>query len=267
MNPYFQNKVVWLTGASSGIGESLTYALAKTGARLIISSRKQHELERVAALTGLPESDITILPLDLAEYQSMPGLTQKVIENFGRIDILINNAGISQRSGVLETTIEVDRQLMDVNYIGTIALTKAVLPHMIAAGSGQIVSIGSVAGEVATPRRSSYAAAKHALIGFMDSLRAEVYDKNIQVCVINPGYVRTNISINALTGDGSPQGTMDGRTENGISPEDCAARILRAISSGKAQAYVAGALEMLAVIVKRISPALLRVMIRKVRSS
>jgi short-subunit dehydrogenase len=267
MNNYFQDKVIWLTGASSGIGEALVYALANEQPKLVLSSRKRAELERVAAQSGLPPENIFILPLDLEEYQEMPALTQKVIAKFGRIDILINNAGLSQRSAVVDTDLTVDQQIMNVNFLGTIALTKAVLPFMIEDEQGQIISVASVAGEVATPKRSSYAAAKAAVIRFMDALRAEVHEHDIHIGIINPGYVRTNISINALTGDGTPQATMDSRTDKGLSPEVCAQRMLEAIRKNKDQVYIAGPLEMLAVYMKRFFPSILRVMIRKVRAS
>lgn len=267
MSTYFKDKVIWITGASSGIGEALTYALAKEQPKLVLSSRKKEDLEKVAQQTGLRSDQLLILPLDLMDYQHLPDLTRKVIDRFGRIDILINNAGISQRSAAIDTDIEVDQRLMTVNYTGTIALTKTVLPYMVDARSGQIISVASVAGVVGTPKRSSYAAAKSALISFMDALRAELHEKNIQVGVILPGYVRTNISINALMGDGTSQGTMDERTNKGLSPEACATKMLQAIRKRKDQVYIAGGLEMLAVFLKRFFPSVLRVMIRKVKAS
>lgn len=267
MSDYFKDKVIWITGASSGIGEALTYALAKEAPKLVLSSRKQDELQRVAQQTGLSPENVLILPLDLLEFQQMPELTGQVIDHFGRIDILINNAGISQRGFALDTDIEVDRRIMTVNFTGTVALTKAVLPYMLKMGSGQIISVSSVAGIVGTPKRSSYAAAKSALISFMDALRAEMHEKNIQVGVLLPGYVHTNISINALMGDGSPQGTMDERTKNGISPEKCAAKMVEAIRNRKDQVFIAGKLEMFAVYLKRFFPALLRKLIRRVAAS
>jgi short-subunit dehydrogenase len=267
MSTYFQGKVIWITGASSGIGEALAYVLARESTKLVLSSRRREELERVAQKTGLASDRLLILPLDVRHYQQMPDLARIVMEHFGSIDILINNAGISQRSSALDTDIEVDRQIMEVNFTGTIALTKSVLPFMIRAQSGQIISVASMAGVVATPKRSSYAAAKSAVISYMDALRAEVHKYHIHVGVILPGYVRTKISINALTGDGSPQGSMDKRTENGLRPEECAVRMVKAIRKRKDQTYIAGGLELLAAYLKRFFPSILRVMIRKVQAS
>ncbi|PHN06662.1 SDR family oxidoreductase [Flavilitoribacter nigricans] len=267
MSTYFQDKVIWITGASSGIGEALTYELARESPYLVLSSRRAAELERVARQSGLSPDRLFILPLDLTDYEEMPGLVGRVLDRFGRIDILINNGGISQRSSVMDTDVAVARRIMDVNFTGTAALTKAVVPYMIEARSGQIISVASVAGVVATPKRSSYAAAKGALIRFMEALRAELHEYGIHVGVILPGYVRTQISVNALLGDGSPQGSMDSRTEQGISPEACAEKMVHAIRKQEDQTYIAGTLEMLGVYLQRFFPALLRIMVRKVKAS
>ncbi|MCB0629594.1 MAG: SDR family oxidoreductase [Saprospiraceae bacterium] len=267
MDTYFKDKVIWLTGASSGIGEALVYALAPFAPRMVLSSRKAAELQRVAKRSGLPETHYLILPLDLADDQKMPDLARQVLDHFGRIDILINNGGISQRGAAIDTDISVDKKIMDVNFTGTVALTKAVLPGMIAARSGQIVTVGSVAGVVSTPKRTSYAAAKAALIAYMDALRAEMHPYGLHIGMINPGYVRTNISINALMGDGSPQGTMDQLTDKGLSPEKAVKKMLRAIRRRKDQVYIAGTREMLGVYIKKISPALLRIIVRKVNAT
>lgn len=262
MSGFFKNKIVWVTGASSGIGEALVYALAKRGARVVLSARNETELRRVATASGLSPNDFCIVPLDLADYKTMPAHAETVFGRFGRVDVLINNAGVSQRSLAVETDIEVDRRLMEIDYLGTVALIKAVLPRMLEAKSGHIAAIASVAGVVATPLRSSYAAAKHALIGFCDALRAEVYDLGLRVAVICPGFVKTNISVNALTANGTPQGTMDAATANGISAEVCAEGILRAIEAERAQTYVAGLKEKFGVFLKRFFPSLLRRLIR-----
>lgn len=258
----YVNKVVWITGASSGIGRALAVHLSDQGAKLILSSRGQKELENVRAACKYPEQ-VYVLPLDLSQHDEFDEKTKKAILFFGRIDILVNNGGISQRSFVKDTALDVDQRIMNINYIGTIALTKALLPHFIQNQSGQFVVTTSIVGKIGTPLRSSYAASKHALHGFFDSLRAEVYDDNIKVTLICPGYVTTNVSMNALTGDGSPQQTMDKATANGIKPERFAKLMATAIHTQKEEAYIAGAKEKLGVYVKRWIPKLYSVMVRK----
>jgi short-subunit dehydrogenase len=152
---------------------------------------------------------------------------------------------------------------LDVNYIGTVALTKALLPHFIAKKRGHFVTTTSIVGKIGTPLRSSYAASKHALHGFFDSLRAEVYEDQITVTLVCPGFVTTNVSKNALTGDGSPQQTMDKATQNGIAPAHFARLMAKAIQQKKEEIYIAGFKEKLAVFVKRMFPKLLSKMIRK----
>jgi len=258
----YVNKVVWITGASSGIGKALTLHLADQGAKLIISSRRKEDLKTVKQLCKNPEN-VYVLDLDLAQHSNFHEKTIEAISAFGHIDILVNNGGISQRALVRDTSIEVDERIMNINYLGTIALTKAVLPHFIENQSGQLVVTTSIVGKIGTPLRSSYAASKHALHGFFDSLRAEVYNDNIAVTLICPGYVRTNVSINALTGNGAPQKTMDKATANGIKPERFARMMASAIKNKKEEAYIAGAKEKLGVYVKRWFPKVFSVMIRK----
>src|SRR6266850_1021844 len=206
MASVLNNKVIWLTGASSGIGEAVAYELAKKGSKLILSARRKDELERVKG-NCFPKSQahIRILPLDLAEPSTLPILVEAAIQVFGHVDVLINNAGIGQRSLAKETVLEVDRKIMEVDYFGTVSLTKLLLPHFLKRKSGHFVTVSSVMGKIGTPHRSGYAAAKHALHGFFDSLRAEVWkeNKNILVTLICPGWVKTQVTINALTGDGS----------------------------------------------------------------
>ena len=203
----FKDKVIWITGASSGIGEHLAYAFSEQGAKLILSSRNQQELTRVKQNCSNPDS-IRILSLDVAKFEQATVIYQQVKEAWGTPDILINNAGISQRELVKDTAFLVDKKIMDVNFLGTVAVTKAVLPDMLAKKSGQIVVISSVMGKIGTPFRSAYAASKHALQGWFDCLREEVYQDNIKVTIICPGYVHTNVTINALKGDGSKNNTM-----------------------------------------------------------
>ena len=258
----FSNKVIWITGASSGIGKALALELSNQNAKIILSSRKKESLELVKNDCKNPEN-IKIVTLDLEDYNSFHLKIEEAISYFGKIDILVNNGGISQRSLIKDTQISVDKRLMDINYIGTIALTKAILPHFIKNKNGHFVVTTSIVGKIGTPLRSSYAASKHALHGFFDSLRAEHFKDNVAVTLVCPGFVNTNVSKNALTGDGSPQNKMDSATENGIQPERFAKLMVKAIKRKKEEVYIAGAKEKLAVFAKRFYPKLVSIMIRK----
>ncbi|KXH84330.1 SDR family oxidoreductase [Chryseobacterium kwangjuense] len=265
MNTYFDNKTVWITGASSGIGEALVNELAKkSSAKIILSSRNNEQLYTVAKKAGLNTDRFYVLPLDLEDYKKMPDIAAEAIEKFGKIDILINNAGLSQRSLAMDTDIEVDKRLMDIDFIGTVALTKAILPYMIRNGGGQIAVVTSLMGIFGGPMRSSYAAAKHALHGFFDSLRAELYTKQIKVTIICPGFIHTNISINAVTGNGSPQGTMDDATMKGMPPDVFAGKMLSAIAKKKNQVSIGGQ-EVMGTYLKRFFPGLLAKIVRKTK--
>ncbi|MGY4383712.1 dehydrogenase/reductase SDR family protein 7B [Pedobacter sp. UYP24] len=244
--------VIWITGASSGIGEALVNAYSNEGAKLIISSRNREELYRVKMATK-NMINIHVLPLDLADTASLNQKAEEALRIFGRIDLLINSGGISQRALALDTQLETEQRVMNVNFWGTVVLSKAVLPLMIKNGGGQIVCISSLTGKFGTRLRSAYAASKHALHGYFDSLRSEVFDKNITITIICPGFIKTNVSINAVTGDGSPQGTMDGDQENGMSAEECAAKIVAAIKAKKEEVYVGGK-EVKGVWLKRFFP-------------
>lgn len=258
-----QNKVVWLTGASSGIGEALAAAFARNKVKLVLSARREDELRRVAHATGLAEQDYMILPLDLENQASFEVKKNEVLQRFGCIDLLINNGGISQRSLAYETEVSVDRKLMEVNYFGTIALSKSVLKHFIERKSGMIVTVTSAVGKFGSPWRSGYAASKHALHGFFDSLRAEVYNDGIQILLVCPGFIQTNVSKNALTGTGTALGTMDNATANGLTATECASQIVKAIQAEKQEVFIGGFKENLGIWMKRISPWFLSVMLRK----
>lgn len=250
------NQVVWLTGASSGIGEALAYALAKEGAKLVISARREEELQRVAAQCKLPADKILVLPMDLTDESTFAVKKAEVLQKFGRIDILINNGGVSQRSLARETPVSVDRKIMEVNFFGTVALTKEVLPDFLKQKSGLFVVVSSAVGKFGSPWRSGYSASKHALHGFFDSLRSEEYNNGVRVLIVCPGFIHTNVSVNALTGTGQKLGTMDPATAAGISPEECARQIINAIKSGKEEILVAGFKEKFAVWAKRFFPGL-----------
>ncbi len=258
----FKDKVVWITGASSGIGEALAEAFAQLGARLILSSRRQAELERVKTKIKMSDDNCLVLPLDLEQYHQMEDKVEKALNHFDRIDYLINNGGISQRSLILDTKMEVYKRLMDIDFLGTVALSKAVLPVFIKQKSGHYTVVTSLMGKFASPLRAGYCGAKHALHGFFDALRLEHEDDNIGVTLVCPGFIRTNISHNALTGSGAAQQTMDQAQENGMSPEECAQRIIAGIKRGNFETYIGGK-ERLAVYLKRWFPRLLHRVVRK----
>jgi short-subunit dehydrogenase len=234
----FQNKVIWVTGASSGIGEAVVKAFNAAGATVLISSRRLEELERVKLACSSPEK-VFIFPLDLTQSSSIQKVTEDVLSKF-EIDLLFNNGGISQRSLTTETSIENDRKIFEVNYFGHVQMTKAVLPQMLKRKSGHIVTTSSLTGKWGFYLRSAYAASKHALHGFFDSLRMEVEDDGIRVTLITPGFIATEISKHALDKSGNPSGEMDNNQAQGISPDECARQILAGIAAGKDEFGVGG---------------------------
>lgn len=251
----FNNKVVWITGASSGIGKSLAITLSKENCKLILSARRKEELEKVKALCSKPEN-VVVITLDLAETDSLVAITKNAISSFGKIDVLINNGGISQRSPIIETTIAVDRKLMEVDYLGTVSLSKSLLPHFVANQTGHYVVVSSLMGKFSSPLRSAYCGAKHALHGFFDALRLEHDKDNIKVTMICPGFVNTDVARNALTADGSKQGNQDTMTQNGLHVDVFTKKMIRAIKKENFEAYI-GKKERFAIYLKRISPRLL----------
>jgi len=257
-------KIIWLTGASSGIGEEMAYQLCSKGAKLIISARRVEELERVKKnCKGSYSDDIKVLQLDLSKAEELSEKANQAEKYFGRIDILINNGGISQRALVVDTEMSVYRKIMEVDYFGPIQLSKLVLPGMLKQKSGQHIVITSATGLISTPYRSAYASAKHALHGFYDALHAEVYDQNIRVTLIAPGYIQTNVSYNALTGSGKPQHQHDEAIKKGLTPQKAVNKIIRAIEKEKEELYFGGLKEMVAIYLKRWSPGLFAKAIRK----
>jgi short-subunit dehydrogenase len=258
------NKVIWLTGASSGIGEALAYALAQKKARLILSARRTDELERVKVrCIGTAQQDIHIVPVDLADSASLADATSSALKCFGHIDILINNGGISQRSFVHETSMEVFRRLMEVNFFGAISLTKNLIPHFISRQQGHFVVMSSVAGKFGTPYRSGYASSKHALHGFFDAVRAEYWKNNIIVTMVCPGVIHTPISVSALKGDGSPNNKMDPLQSKGMPVEKCAAKIVAAIERRKEEVYIGGK-EIILMYIKRFMPGVFSRIVRNI---
>lgn len=261
-----KDKVIWLTGASSGIGEEMAYQLCAKGAKMILSARREEELVRVKnACKGTWADQIKILPLDLSKAEELESKAQEAEGYFGHIDILINNGGISQRALVKDTDMSVYRKIMEVDYFGPIQLSKLVLPGMLKRKSGQQVIITSATGIISTPYRSAYAAAKHALHGFYDALLAEVYDQNIRVTIIAPGYIQTNVSYNALTGSGDPQQKHDEGIKQGLTPTQAVKKIVNAIENEKEEVFFGGFKEMMGVRIKRLFPGLFAKIIRKTK--
>ncbi len=257
----FASQVVWITGASSGIGEALALEFAREGARLILSSRRPEELERVRAACARPDEH-RVLPLDTGRVETFPA----AVTAAGHVDILINNAGVSQRALAAEADLAVERAMMEVNYFGPVALTKAVLPAMRARHAGHIVVVSSVMGYVGTPSRSTYAASKHALHGYFDSLRTEVWREGIKVTLACPGYVRTAVSANALDARGERHGKTDTTHVRGIAPERCARAIVRGVARGRAEVVVGGP-EIVAIWLQRFAPWLFRRIARRLEMS
>lgn len=258
----FKDKVIWITGASSGIGEALALEFAKQEARLILSARRESELQRVSTLTKLTPLDVMILPFDLNDTSNASGLAAQIINKFGRIDIIVNNGGYSQRGEAIQTPIEIDRQLMEVNYFSYVNLTKAVLPYFKRQKNGHVVVISSIAGKFGFYLRSSYSAAKHALHGFFESLRLETESLGIKTLIVCPGKIKTNVSFNAITATGVSHNKMDESHENAMSAEDCVKQIIDGIIKNKEEIFIGGK-EILMVKIKRFFPKLFSKLIRK----
>ena len=255
-------QVVWVTGASSGIGRAAAQVWAARGARVVLSARNRAALEAVvAAFPAAARERAHIEVLDLAASATLPAAVDRVLAAVGSVDIMVHCGGISQRSRAIETSLDVDRQVMEVDYFGTVALTKALLPHFVARQAGRFVVVTSLMGLFSSPLRSGYCGAKHALHGFFEALRAEHYADGIRVTLVCPGFIHTDISRNAVIGDGSKQGTMDEKTGKGLSPEVCAARMLRAVERNR-EVELIGRSERLGAYLHRFFPGLLRRMIR-----
>jgi len=250
----FKNQVVWITGASSGIGEALTYAFAEQGAKLILSARREDALQAVAKKCE-KATEILILPLDLSKADTLKDKVTEALAHFGQIDLLINNGGISQRSLAKDTSLDVYRKLMEVNYFGTIALTQALLPSMIERKSGHLAVVSSIAGKIGAPLRTGYSGSKFAVNGYFEALRIETMRDNLKISIICPGFINTNVSVNALTADGSQQGKSDENIREGMSAEECARQILEGLQEKKMEILVGGEMEIGAVALRFHNPA------------
>lgn len=253
-------KTVWITGASSGIGEAMALLASQRGAKVILTARREAELRRVQLACAHPTLT-AVLPLDLLKLGDPAEALQKAERFFGPVDVLVNNAGISQRGTVLDTTMDVYRQIFELDFFSAVALTKAVLPGMVQRGGGHVVVVSSVVGYISSPLRSGYAAAKHALHGFYEAAQAELWRQNVRFTLACPGYVKTNVSLNAITGSGGKHGKMDAGQEQGISAETCAEKIWRAVEKNQDEVLVGK--ESLVVYLKRFLPGLYARVIRR----
>lgn len=264
---YFEDKVVWVTGASAGFGEALCIAICQMARPrgLILSARSEANLERVKrfCLEVQPslEGRLEVLPLDLSIVDDLPAKAEAAIAKFGRVDVMVNNGGVGFRGLGMETPLSADRQVMEVDYFSGVALVKALLPGWLAASSGHVVQISSVQGFFGLPGRTAYAAAKHAAIGFYDSLRAEVADNGISVTVIGPGYIATGHSANAVHGSAGKY--PEGHTSKGVPPEILAPQVLAAVARRRAEFVPAAFDARLARMLRTLCPSLLFCLMRK----
>lgn len=237
----FEGKTAWITGASSGIGAALAREWANRGARIILSGRDEARLADVAR--DIP-TETLILPFDVRDDDAMHAATDKAIAWQGGVDIFVANAGVSQRSAAVDTEMSVYREIIDIDLTAQIAATQALLPHVTQRGSGHLLFISSIAGKVGVPMRTAYCAAKFGLAGYADALRGELSQSGVQVHVIYPGSIATDVSRNALTADGSKRGRSDGVIDNGIAPAEAAKRMIDAVEAGEREIIVAEGAEL-----------------------
>ena len=235
-----KNKIVWVTGASSGIGAALVKRLAHQGAIVVLSARRLEKLKEVRDEAGLLESNSMILPLDLEDLSLVDEKVDQVVAKFGRIDILINNGGVSQKSRALETKDDIDRKLMEVNFWGGVFLTKAVAKQMRVQREGHVVAIASILGKFGLPLLGTYAAAKHAIYGWYESLRYELKQDGIKVTIISPGFINTEVTYKSLTEDGSSLNQNSIAQEKGMSATKCARKVVSAIENDRWHKYIGG---------------------------
>ena len=261
----FSGKVVWITGSSSGIGEECAYLFAEEGAKLILTALESNILEKVKErCLQKGAQNVALLPFDLSAIDKVSELAEKALSQFGRIDILYNNAGISQRASTMDTDMSVIQKIMDVNYFAPVILTKAVLPQMLRNGGGQLVVTTSIAGKFGFPLRCAYSSSKHALYGFFETVQAEYYDQNIRVTIVCPGRVQTNISFYALEKDGSQHGKLDKGQAGGVTAKQAAKKIVHAVAKQKREVLV-GKKELLMVDIKRFFPGLAAKLSRNIK--
>jgi len=248
-----QGQTAWITGASSGIGAALAKAWLADGGNCILSGRNVEALKAVAA-EAEADNRALILPFEVTDFAVLGGVVEQATGWKGQVDVLVNNAGVSQRSLAIDTQLSVYEDVIGIDLMAPIALTQALLPHMTQRGSGKLVMISSVAGKVGVPMRTAYCAAKFGLIGYADSLRAEVAGMGLSVLGVAPGSVRTNVSRNALTADGSVRGVSDPAIENGIDPDQVARQIWEALDAGQREIAIAEGIEAQMVAMKSAEP-------------
>ncbi len=260
----FKNRTVWIIGASAGIGEHIAYGCARRGAQIILSARRKESLERVADKCRELGAEAHVYVLDVTSEEEIKLICDEVKEDFGGVDILINNAGVSQRSFVIDSAIDIDRRIMEINYFGIVNITKRMLPLMLARGYGHIAVTSSAVGKFGFPLRSAYAASKHALHGFFESLYLENKKNGIRVTMVCPGRVKTDISINALSGDGSAYGVMDPGQAKGMPAEECAERYIRGIERDTREVYMGR--EAILIYLRRFIPPLFYRIVEKINA-
>ncbi len=258
-------KKIWITGASSGIGKAVAIRYAQPGNQLVLCGRNMSALEAVA-LKCKGAGAVDILAVDISDFDAVFANFATMLAKVGGADVLVNNAGLSQRSLAAETDFSVDQKLINTDLLGTIAVTKALLPALLCKQGAQIIVISSLMGKFGAPLRSAYAAAKHGLHGFFDALRAENYRQELQILLVCPGYVKTNISVNAITASGTTQGTMDDATAKGLTPEKVAEKIEQALKNNKHEIYPGGA-EVRGVWMKRFLPRTLARILQQAKTT
>ncbi len=258
------NKNIWITGASSGIGEALALEMAGKSISLVLSGRNIEKLGQIRSVCEQKGAQVALFPFDLEDTDAIREVVDAVIKEFGHIDLLINNGGISQRSLVEETPLTIDQKVMNINFFGNIALTKALLPYMLKNGSGHIAVTTSIVGRFGFPLRSAYAASKHALYGFYESLMIELAEKNIKVTMICPGRINTPISLNAINNKGEKYNKMDEGQENGMPAEKCAKIIVKGLKKEKRNILVGGK-ETILVHIKKLFPFILYNIVKKIK--
>lgn len=262
MKACLQNAVVVITGATSGLGRECAKVFCAAGAKLVLCGRNREALEELTRELTAPQTTKVqthkpyTVTFDLADPGAIAAAAAEILQCFGCVDVLVNNAGVSYRGAILDTAPDVDRRVMETNYFGPVALTKALLPSMIQRRQGHIVAISSIQGKISIPFRSAYAASKHATQAFFDCLRAEMEQYEIEVTVISPGYIHTNLSLNAMTADGSRYGVMDKTTAQGRMPVEVAQDVLAAVGKKKKEVILADLLPSLAIYLRTLAPGL-----------